>query len=67
MIFDLLLLAIMVIVTTWLKIEIQSLKKGPNSVWQLEREIKEIRKDIFLTAKNPSLARKTLKNKEKYQ
>ena len=33
----------------------------------LEAQIKDLRRDLLLTAKNPNLARKTLKEKEEYQ
>ena len=70
MIWDIILSLCLVAVRMWARREIKIMKAIAIRVADksdLERQIRDLRQDIFLTAKNPNLARKTLKEKEEYQ
>ena len=70
MIWDTILSIGLLIMAFWLRREAKIMQKVAMRLADksdLEEDIRSIRKDLLLTAKNPNLARKTLKEKEEYQ
>ena len=70
MIWDTILSIGLLIMAFWLRREAKIMQKVAMRLADksdLKEDIRNIRKDLLLTAKNPNLARKKLKEKEEYQ
>ena len=70
MIWDIMLSVGLLAMAIWLRREAKIMKKVAMRLADksdLQEDIRSIRKDLLLTAKNPNLARKKLKEKEEYQ